>query len=110
MLLRDRLNKRNCKDGPITLAFMGDSITQGCFESSTSMHDAIDYECVYHNRLKKRLEFFYPNLVFNVINAGIGGDMAKRGAERFERDVLSKNPDLIVICYGLNDINCELDE
>ena len=39
----------------------------------------------------------------NIINAGISGDTAWGGLAWLERDVLSLNPDLVVVCYGLND-------
>ena len=39
-----------------------------------------------------------------IINAGRSGDNTQRGLERLERDVLSHQPDLAVVCFGLNDI------
>lgn len=81
-----------------TIAFLGDSVTEGCFRSHC------DYKAAYHNVLKRKLEVFCPNSVINIINAGIGGTTADFGAERLERDVLSKNPDLCVVCFGLNDV------
>ena len=39
----------------------------------------------------------------NTLNTGIGGDTSGRGACRVERDVLRHEPDLCVVCYGLND-------
>lgn len=38
-----------------------------------------------------------------MINAGISGDNAPNGVKRLTRDVLCRNPDLVVACYGLND-------
>lgn len=84
----------------ITMAFLGDSITQGCFEESV-----YDYESVYHERLRKKLNMLFPGVPINVINAGIGGDNAANGLTRLERDVLSYSPDLVVICFGLNDVH-----
>ena len=81
-----------------TIAFLGDSVTQGCFRTHC------DYDAVYHSLLKKKLEVLCPNSVINIINAGIRGTAADYGAERLERDVLSKNPDLCVVCFGLNDV------
>lgn len=79
------------------IAFLGDSVTQGCFLSN-------DYEAVYHNKIRQQLNYLYPGAVVNILNAGIGGTVASFGAERLERDVLSKNPDLCVVCFGLNDV------
>lgn len=46
----------------------------------------------------------------NVINAGIGGISAKTSMERMDKQVLSHNPDLIIVCFGLNDVNGTLEE
>ena len=80
------------------IAFLGDSVTQWCFLSQN------DYEAAYHNRVRQKLNYLFPRAVVNIINAGIGGTTAKLGAKRIERDVLSKNPDLCVVCFGLNDV------
>ncbi len=38
-----------------------------------------------------------------VVNAGVGGDSTGNGKSRFEKDVLAKNPDITLICFGMND-------
>ena len=92
---------------PLTLAFIGDSITQGCFElyaeEPGNLNVVYDGEAVYHHQIKRILSLLYPSLPVNVINAGISGDTAPQGLARLERDVLSYRPDLTVVCYGLND-------
>jgi len=80
-----------------TIAFLGDSVTEGSFRG----YD--DYTKVYHAKLRKMLYDIIPGANINIINAGIGGTTAPFGAERLERDVLSRNPDLCVVCFGLND-------
>lgn len=96
---RDNMNNR-----PISITFLGDSVTQGCFEERS-----YDQFAVYHHQLKEMLTYLYPNVVFNMINAGIGGDSAYHAAERLERDVLSSSPDLVVVCLGLNDVSLGMD-
>lgn len=95
------------KNQPITIAFLGDSVTQGCFEcyltSPTSLQTVFDYKSAYSTRVRELLNLLYPTVQINIINSGISGDSAPVGAQRFERDVLSYNPDLVVISYGLND-------
>lgn len=109
MKIVERLNK-DFKSGAVTIAFLGDSVTNGAFESgSKKMHSAFDFEAVYHNRFKKMLSVLFPTVPVNIINAGIGGDNAKMGLARMDRDVLSKNPDLTVVCFGLNDVNGSLE-
>ena len=88
-------NKHN---PPTTIAFIGDSVTQGCFR------DRCDYDAVYHNVLRRKLQILCPDSVINVINAGMRGTSSDYGAQRLQRDVISKNPDLCVVCFGLNDV------
>ena len=92
---------------PITIVFLGDSVTQGCYEcyltSPTSLQTVFDYKSAYSTRVKEILNILYPNVQINVINSGISGDSARVGLSRLERDVLSYNPDLVVVSYGLND-------
>ncbi len=38
-----------------------------------------------------------------VINAGVGGDTTNNAIARFENDVLEKDPDVALICFGMND-------
>ena len=38
-----------------------------------------------------------------VINAGVGGDSTNNAVARFEKDVLKKNPDVALVCFGMND-------
>lgn len=42
-------------------------------------------------------------LNMNLINAGIGGHTSEHGAARFERDVLTHDPDYVILCFGTND-------
>ncbi len=93
------------KNGPITIVAFGDSVTHGALAN-----EEIDYETVYWNRLKKKINGVRCYVPVNVINAGIGGITAKGSLERMDRQVLSHNPDLVIVCFGLNDVNGELDE
>ena len=38
-----------------------------------------------------------------VINAGVSGDNTNHGMARFEDQVLSLDPDIVIICFGMND-------
>lgn len=90
-----------------TIAFLGDSVTQGCFEcyriSESDIQTVFDKEHAYHRYIDRILSMLYPNVPLNIINAGISGGDAKHGFERLERDVLCHKPDLTVVCFGLND-------
>ncbi len=92
---------------PVTIAFLGDSVTHGCFECFPK-HDGgfdtvYDTTCAYSTRLREMLARLYPQVQVNIINSGISGDNAPRGAERLVRDILPYHPDLVVLSYGLND-------
>lgn len=92
---------------PVTIAFLGDSVTQGCFECYTLENSRIetvfDYSSAYSTRLREMLNLLYPNVQVNIINSGISGGAAPGGLARLDRDVLRYCPDLVVVSFGLND-------
>lgn len=94
-------------ESPVAVAFLGDSVTQGCFadqiNSDGYLDTTFDAENAYHTKFRKIFNLLYPNVPLNIINAGISGGNAVEGLERLERDVLRFNPDLCVVCFGLND-------
>lgn len=90
--------------GPINIVAFGDSVTHGAVGAGE-----IDYESVYWNRLRKKILDVRNYVPVNAINAGIGGITASASLARIERDVLSHNPDLIIVCFGLNDVNGSLE-
>lgn len=92
---------RKIKSGEnVKIAFLGDSITQGCFEGDPKPEDE---KYVYHSRVIEKLKAEYPQMKCEKINAGIGGNTAGMGLYRLEVDVLSRKPDFCVVCFGLND-------
>lgn len=105
-LLAEKGKDRWGKKSP-TIAFLGDSVTQGCFEvyekNDGNIETVFDKNSTYHGYLNQILTELFPDTTVNIINAGISGDRAPLGAERLQRDVLDYNPDLTVVCYGLND-------
>jgi len=91
----------------VTIAFLGDSVTQGCFElrrkQAGGIETIFDLENAYHQYLKRMFALLYPSVPVNIINAGISGGNAYGGARRLERDVIRHQPDLTVVSFGLND-------
>lgn len=89
------------------IAFLGDSVTQGCFEiykkNDGTIETVFDGNSAYHCYLSQVLRMLFPNVPVVIVNAGISGDNVLGGLERLERDVLRHNPDLTVVCFGLND-------
>lgn len=93
------------KYGPITIVAFGDSVTHGAVAKGE-----INYETVYWNRLKKMILDVKNYIPVNVINAGIGGLTAKGSLSRVDSQVLIHKPDLIIVCFGLNDVNEPLED
>lgn len=91
--------------GPITIVALGDSVTHG----SVAFSDEMDYESVYWNRLRKKILAVNDFIPVNVINAGIGGGTAFTALKRLDKQVLAHSPDLVIVCFGLNDINHPLE-
>ncbi len=102
-----------CGAPAVTIAFLGDSVTQGCFEVYKTGPESIEtvFEAgnSYAAHLRRMLAVLYPNVPVHIINSGISGDNAPGGAARLERDVLRFHPDLVVVSFGLNDSVSGLD-
>ena len=89
--------------GPINVVILGDSVSHGCL-----VHN-IDYENVYWNRLKKRLNALRDFVPVNMICASISGTTANASVSRLEKQVLNHDPDMVIVCFGLNDVNGTLE-
>ena len=92
------------KNGPITIVVFGDSVSHGALGEGE-----IDYDTVYWNKLRQKMNARRNYVPVNVINAAIGGLTAAESLPRLEKQVLAHNPDLVIVCFGLNDVNGELD-
>ena len=94
------------------IAFLGDSVTQGVFEvyqKDDKMEVVFDSTSAYSEKVKELLAMLYPTAPVSVVNAGVNGSTAVAGYERLKRDVLAFNPDLLVVCFGLNDSNRDME-
>ena len=94
------------------IAFLGDSVTQGCFEiyrDGELIRTVFDSPNGYAEKTKSILNMMYPETSVSMLNAGINGGTAKNAVMRLERDVLVHKPDLVVVCFGLNDANDEVE-
>lgn len=108
MYIKDKINMRRSdleREGPIIIVALGDSITHGAVGAGE-----INYETVYWNRLKQKILNIRNYVPVAVINAGIGGVEAKDSIKRVDRHVIPHNPDLIIVCFGLNDVNNPLED
>ena len=91
----------------VTIVALGDSITEGCFECF--MHEdgkigtVFERTSSYSARLQELLAKLYPMVQVNVVNSGVSGASLPDIERTMDRDVLSFNPDLVIVSYGLND-------
>ncbi len=89
--------------GPINIVILGDSVSHGYL-----VHH-IDYENVYWNRLRKKLNALRDFVPVNMICASISGTTAADALSRLEKQVLNHEPDMVIVCFGLNDVNGPLE-
>ena len=89
--------------GSINIVIFGDSVSQGCLVRH------IDYDSVYWNRLRKKLNAIRDFVPVNMICSAISGITATESVPRLEKQVLNHDPDAIIICFGLNDVNGPLE-
>ena len=59
--------------------------------------------------MKEMLKKLYPETPVDFINSGLNGSNATKGYERLMQDVIPQKPDLLIVCFGLNDSNAEMD-
>lgn len=101
-------------NSPVRVACLGDSLTHGVFEveegSDGQLMLTFDTEAVYHRRLGRLFEHFFPQSTFEIINAGQSGSTAINGLARIDSQVLVYQPDLCIVCFGLNDASIGLNE
>jgi lysophospholipase L1-like esterase len=81
----------------VTLGFIGGSITQGCLSTlPTNCYTYLVYQW-FQNK--------FPQSEFVYVNGGIGGTTSQFGVARVEEDILSKEPDFLVVEFSVNDDN-----
>lgn len=90
--------------GPINIVILGDSVSHAAFL------DYHDYDAVYWNVLRNKLYAVRNYVPINMICASVGGTTAKDALPRLSRDVLCHRPDLVIVCFGLNDVNGSLED
>jgi lysophospholipase L1-like esterase len=79
----------------ITVGVIGGSITQG--SSSTYIENSYAY------RFKEWWVQRFPNAKVNYVNAGIGATTSYLGVHRVDKQLLSYNPDVVVVEFSVND-------
>ena len=82
---------------PITLGYLGGSITQGSLSSTP--------DTCYAAMTTKWWREQYPQTEFTYLNGGIGGTTSQFGVSRVESDILAYEPDFVIIEFSVNDDN-----
>jgi lysophospholipase L1-like esterase len=90
------LEKLNDADGNIVVVGFGDSIT-GCYYHTGGRR-------AWPEMLKLALDKAFPHARIDMHNAGKSGHTTPQGLARIRTDVLEKNPDLVVVMFGMNDL------
>ncbi len=89
-------DRRAAEGTPLTVAFIGGSLTWGACASNPQLTSS---RALIGQYLQKK----YPASSFNLIDAAIGGTGSQLGIFRMERDVMRFKPDLIFLDFTVND-------
>lgn len=87
--------KKAMSGQPVTIAALGGSITEGFFSSVPEK----SYAGIMANWWREK----FPGVKINYVNAGIGATDSYLGLHRAGRDVLSYEPDFIIVDFTVND-------
>ena len=88
---------------PVRIICFGDSVT-GLYYHTGGRR-------AYTDMLEIALRRLYPKADVTTINAGISGNTTRNALERIDTDVLAKQPSLVTVMFGLNDMTrVPLDE
>ncbi len=80
---------------PITVGFLGGSITQGCLSSTPDTC----YAALVYKWFKEK----FPMSKITYVNAGIGGTPSDFGVARVKDDLLRFKPDFSIVEFSVND-------
>ena len=81
----------------ITIVALGASITEA--------REMTDENKKWLNILGEKLRGKFPEYEFNLINSGKGGNSTREAMARFKNDVLSKNPDYVILDLCANNFD-----
>lgn len=81
---------------PVKIVCLGDSIT-GAYYHSGGLR-------AYPELLELVLRRTLPKAQVTVFNAGMSGETTVNGLARLDRDVISRQPDLVTVMFGMNDV------
>lgn len=91
----DRLRKKQ----PVSIVLLGDSISTGC--NASAWGNGAPFQPAYQDLLKLHLESHYKTPV-KLTNLSVGGTSTPWGLTQIP-EVVNRNPDLIILAFGMND-------
>ncbi len=83
--------------GGFKIIAYGDSITEGGEASTEALR--------FPNRYALALQERFPGADIDLENTATGGDTSTQGVARLQENVLSRDPDLVLVSFGMNDHN-----
>ncbi|MCE9527399.1 MAG: DUF2920 family protein [Planctomycetales bacterium] len=92
----DAVVKRLAAGEPTRIVCLGDSITGAYYHTGG--------ERAWCDMLGLAIQRVYPQARLEMINAGISGHTTVNGLARMEKDVVEKQPHLVVVMFGMNDV------
>ena len=87
--------KKAQSGGSVTVGVIGGSITQGTAASNQNNC----YASKFFNWWSEK----FPEGSFNFVNAGIGGTDSYLGVHRIDEQLLSQDPDVVIVEFSVND-------
>ena len=91
----------------VNVVFFGDSITDG--SNATGRENVAPYMPRWTEMVTAALRGKYPKAVINYTNTAVGGKNVSWGVENYETSVNAYSPDLLVLGFGMNDINTSVE-
>jgi acyl-CoA thioesterase-1 len=92
-----KLLKKLIAGEKIKVVVFGDSISTG--------GDVSEQKYCFANRYVKYLSELYPDTTIELENTATAGDSTETGLSRLKEKVLNRQPDLVLIGFGMNDNN-----
>lgn len=94
--------RKAAKGEKVTIACIGGSITQGTITSGKKDSE-VGFKKCYADIFFEWWKTTFPDADLEFVNAGIGGTDSYLGVHRVQKDVLDRNPDLVLVEYSVND-------
>ena len=91
------------------IVFAGDSVTDMGSQQPVGEGLFDNVGRGYVRVVENLLSTCYPEIRVRVTNSGISGNTSRDLKNRYDRDVVSLNPDWVSICIGINDVWRQFD-